>query len=48
MDWKDIKLIVEIADKLLGDTPTNELLTKGEEAYYTTILDMYNSYKQEL
>lgn len=47
MTWKDIKVIVHIADQQIALRNKKELLEMGEEGYYTEILKQYESLKKE-
>lgn len=47
LSWEDIKAIIRIADKLVEDSRWCDLLEKGEESYYRTILKTYNENKQK-
>lgn len=46
MTWRDIKLIVEIADKSLGQFGSRSWLM-SEEAYYKEVLKRYNEIKKD-
>lgn len=49
LTWKDIKTIVNIADRLVDLDCMDELpeCCKTEEGYYTEILNRYNDFKKE-
>lgn len=47
LTWKDIKVIVNIADEEIELLSKKELINMGEEGYYTHILNQYSSLKKE-
>ena len=48
LDWKDIRKIVKLADAELERHSKKELITMGEEAYYTEVAKAYLAYKMDM
>lgn len=47
LTWKDIKIIVEIADKMVSEDPNEHPdWLETEEGYYNAILDAFNKIRK--
>lgn len=40
----DIRIIVEVAEKVIEETPRKELVVMGKDEYYTRVLERVNKY----
>lgn len=44
-DWKDVKDLIEIADRLLEELDEEELVQMGNSGYYGKVIDKYKEFK---